>query len=218
MLKKLMRKEKGFTLVELMIVVAIIGILAAIAIPAFIKYIKRSKASEANGIVKKMQDGAKSYFESDQAGSNGIAPAKAAEPWHSADPAGMPIEFEKKVFPGGASISLATHDKAPYGGAKKAPNHAAWSDAEAAASNKLNLQIVEATYFGYGYKTGSTIGSNSSMTAWGCHDFDGTSASIDVSTCADGTGDAHTYRATCDITSVQQGPNCMPGLVMNEFK
>lgn len=46
-MKKLFKNPSGFTLVELMVVVAIIGILSAIAIPNFKKYQAKSKQSEA---------------------------------------------------------------------------------------------------------------------------------------------------------------------------
>ena len=68
-----MNAQKGFTLIELMIVIAIIGILAAIALPAYQDYIARAQVSEAFTLA----DGLKTSISTNRQNGRCFAPAAA---------------------------------------------------------------------------------------------------------------------------------------------
>jgi prepilin-type N-terminal cleavage/methylation domain-containing protein len=64
-------RSRGFTLIELMLVVAMIGILSSIGGVAWMRYVKRSRTTEATGHLQKMWTGAMAYYETDHADDHG---------------------------------------------------------------------------------------------------------------------------------------------------
>jgi len=68
------RKAKGFTLIELMIVVAIIGVLAAIAIPAYKDYVSKSELASGFATIKSVITPAELYIQ-ENGGISGSTPS-----------------------------------------------------------------------------------------------------------------------------------------------
>jgi len=80
MFSKFHNREKGFTLIELMIVVVIIGILAALAIPRFMQATTKSKQSEAKQLLKQVYTMQRTYRQANAGyGDDGVTAVAGGE-------------------------------------------------------------------------------------------------------------------------------------------
>jgi prepilin-type N-terminal cleavage/methylation domain-containing protein len=57
------RTQKGFTLMELMVVIVIVAILAAVAVPLYINYVKDAQRTEAKGAIGAIITGEQTYYQ-----------------------------------------------------------------------------------------------------------------------------------------------------------
>lgn len=137
-----MRQQQGFTLIELMIVVAIIGILAAVAIPAFLRFVRKSRTSEAPTNIKAIADGATAWYNDEHSDNNG-------------DP--LPRHFPNKLSPIGVSTNWndgkdIQPSSAPCngstGGSLYKKNEGNWTGV---LWQRLRFSINKAHYFQYRY-------------------------------------------------------------------
>ena len=95
-------QQRGFTLIELMIVVAILGLLAALAIPNFQRFQLRAKSSEGKTNLAAIRDVENAYFAEYHlflagTAAPGSVPGQARQPWVSPSP-GCPNCFDALGF------------------------------------------------------------------------------------------------------------------------
>lgn len=153
------RSLAGFTLIELMIVVAILGILAAIAVPALTKYIRRSKTSEARINLAKMFDGAASYFGAEHVERGEVETIGSGGQMSDQAPHRCPHRSGEDNGPSsaGTTPSLAVVCGNGPGGRCVPSTHAGggyypitdWGDNE--VWNGLGFQMEQSHFFHYGF-------------------------------------------------------------------
>lgn len=177
MLKSLLKKrEEGFTLVELMIVVAIIGVLAALAIYGVSRYLKHSKTAEATRNLGSIETGSKNQFQQ-ETDTSGVGTGPFVHNFCPTATAKVP-----------SSVPQAQKIKVPS------------SEWDASAWKCLKFSINEPQFYSYGYTSaGSGTAATYVATAEGDLDGNSTTSLFQLNGAGSTTGDAQ--RVSLRITN-----------------
>ena len=166
MLAKL-RKQRGFTLVELMIVVAIVGILAALAIYGVRKYLANAKSAEARNSLGQMGKDAVTAYQREGMAASVLSLGASTGVSH--------------VLCTAASHSVPTAIAAVKG-QKYQSKPSEWSEASGASQNKgwncVKFSMNDPQYYMYNYLTPTA--STFSCTAQGDLDGDGVASTFSI--------------------------------------
>jgi type IV pilus assembly protein PilA len=177
--------KRGFTLIELMIVVAILGILAAVAIPAFINYMKRAKTSEATLGLNLIYKGANAYFQSEQTTSP------------------TSVSARQGFLPSTLGTTLTPTSNC--GSARCAPSQ--WPN-DVSTWKALSFSMMDNFYYQYGYSTNCATANpclaDTTMTtsAYGDLDGDGTKSTFQRGATVEVVGDERRLEQSGQIYKV----------------
>jgi type IV pilus assembly protein PilA len=165
MRKVVIQKQRGFTLVELMIVVAIVGVLAVLAIYGVRKYIANSKTTEARNSLGEIKNDQASAFERESGGTTVLAP-------------GGTTSFIRTLCPNGAPVPgvIGTVSALKYQSQKSD-----WADGVGLGGWQcLKFSLEQPQYFMYTFTGGTTSSAYVAM-ANGDLNGDGTPSTFTIS-------------------------------------